>query len=40
MNEVTQTKQQILCLATHTPNIGIDEELNAISAVMQGRNML
>ncbi|MEG3931800.1 MULTISPECIES: hypothetical protein [unclassified Microcoleus] len=38
MNEVTQDKQKIMLIATHTPNIGIAEELRAIETVTGGSN--
>ena len=38
MNEVTQEKQKIMCIATHTPNIAIAEELREIKTVTRGSN--
>ncbi|NJM70621.1 MAG: hypothetical protein HC862_10525 [Scytonema sp. RU_4_4] len=38
MNEVPSVKQQILCIATRTPQIGIDDELKAIQDIMAGRH--
>lgn len=38
MNGVTQEKQKIMYIATHTPNIGIAEELREIKTVIRGSN--
>lgn len=38
MIQVTSIKQQILCIATRTPQKGIDDELQAIQDIMAGRN--
>ncbi len=38
MNSVTQEKQKIMCIATHTRNIFITEELEEIRDIMRGRN--
>lgn len=35
MNEVQSIKQPILCIATRTPGIGIDDELNAIQSAIE-----